>query len=141
MQYFPEHQGSSWSVYTLKTIHETEKHVSSCCFDNFINWSIWGMESYLSDMLYLDRWNLPFSVFFHDWINKLIRIIKTCYIPYFQEYSDFLVDRVCMLCSQLSSFLLNRSESWVDVKLVACYVDVGECHLFRCPSEHINVLF
>lgn len=94
---------------------------------------------------FLDRESMQirhFMFFFlHDEINKANMIINVCHESYCQEYSNVLVNRICLLWSQLSSVLLNGFESWVDVKLLACYVDVDEWHVFGYSSKHINVLF
>ena len=61
--------------------------------------------------------------------------------PTLKSFFDFVVDCASALGSQISSLLLDRFKSWVDVEFVARDVDIYPRHILRGPRERVQVLF
>ena len=61
--------------------------------------------------------------------------------PTLKSFFDFVVDCASALGSQISSLLLDRFESRVDVELVARDVDIDPWHFLCGPCERVQVLF
>ena len=84
----------------------------------------------------------PLSVFLLDHkVGELVWVPHFCYRSDFKQFFDFVVDRSSALGSLLSSFLFDWFEDWIDIQLVAGYVDVNPWHVFRSPGERVEILF
>ena len=58
--------------------------------------------------------------------------------PTLRSFFDFVVDCASALGSQLSSLLLDRFKSWVDVEFMARDIDIDPHHILRSARECIR---